>query len=221
MQATIHNEFFDPYGGHSRRGGGQRPQRRRRRNALQADKSVWGRHAPILFPWTGKLAGGILDPRRQELQGRPARLCPGSRAHAAGSRPRHHPHGAAGRRLRSRRPASPYDFVLTSTFRLEGKTVCHTLTVENPAGAAEPCPLASGITRLFNVPFDDKHTIADYEFRFDRPESPVILTPGPNGLLSASAIINEERRRHPAGRTYVRQRQLLHGGAAQQDPRPV
>lgn len=31
----------------------------------------------------------------------------------------------------------PFDFVLTSTFRLEGKTVHHTLTVQNPAEAAQ------------------------------------------------------------------------------------
>ena len=30
----------------------------------------------------------------------------------------------------------------------------------------------------------DRHTTTDYEFRFDQPESPVILDARPNGLLS-------------------------------------
>ena len=60
----------------------------------------------------------------------------------------------------------------------------HTLTVENPADAAEPLPFGIGYHPAFNVPFDEQHTLADYEFRFDRPESPVILDARPNGLLS-------------------------------------
>ena len=27
----------------------------------QADPAVWKRHAPILFPWTGKLPGGTFE----------------------------------------------------------------------------------------------------------------------------------------------------------------
>ena len=60
MQATIHNEFLtltaDTHGAEAvsvRNAAGQEM-------LWQADTSVWGRHAPILFPWTGKLAGGIL-----------------------------------------------------------------------------------------------------------------------------------------------------------------
>ena len=44
-----------------------------------------------------------------------------------------------------------------------------------------------GFHPAFNVPFDDKHTTTDYEFRFDRPESPVILDARPNGLLSGKS----------------------------------
>ena len=37
------------------------------------------------------------------------------------------------------------------------------------------------------MPFDAKHTTTDYEFRFDQPESPVILDARPNGLLSGKS----------------------------------
>ena len=79
----------------------------------------------------------------------------------------------------------PYDFVLTSTFRLEGKTVHHTLQVTNPG--TEELRFGIGFHPAFNVPFDDKHSTTDYEFRFDRPESPVILDASPNGLLSGKS----------------------------------
>ena len=183
MQATIHNEFLtltaDTHGAEAvsvRNAAGQEM-------LWQADTSVWGRHAPILFPWTGKLAGGILTHGGKSYKG-------GQHGFA---RDLEHTLLEAGpdairMELRSSEEIKaarfPYDFVLTSTFRLEGKTVCHTLTVENLASAAEPLPFGIGYHPAFNVPFDDAHTLADYEFRFDRPESPVILDARPNGLLS-------------------------------------
>ena len=78
----------------------------------------------------------------------------------------------------------PFDFVLTSTFRLEGKTVHHTLTVQNPAEAAQELRFGIGYHPAFRIPFDDQHTTTDYEFRFDQPESPMILDAYPNGLLT-------------------------------------
>lgn len=75
--------------------------------------------------------------------------------------------------------------MLTSTFRLEGKTVHHTLQVTNPG--TEELRFGIGFHPAFNVPFDAKHTTTDYEFRFDRPESPVILDASPNGLLSGKS----------------------------------
>ena len=76
----------------------------------------------------------------------------------------------------------PFDFVLTSTFRLDGKTVHHTLTVRNPG--TEELRFGIGYHPAFNIPFDAQHTTTDYEFRFDQPESPVILDAYPNGLLT-------------------------------------
>ena len=58
MQATIHNEFLtltvDTHGAEAvslKNAAGQEM-------LWQADPAVWKRHAPILFPWTGKLTGG-------------------------------------------------------------------------------------------------------------------------------------------------------------------
>ena len=58
MQATIHNEFLtltvDTHGAEAvslKNAAGQEM-------LWQADPAVWKRHAPILFPWTGKLTAG-------------------------------------------------------------------------------------------------------------------------------------------------------------------
>ena len=183
MQATIRNEYLtltvDTHGAEAvsvRNAAGQEM-------LWQADKSVWGRHAPILFPWTGKLAGGILTHSGKSYKG-------GQHGFARDLEHTLLPteEGVIRLELRSdeelKASRFPYDFVLTSTFRLEGKTVCHTLTVENPADAKEPLPFGIGYHPAFIVPFDDAHTTEDYEFRFERPESPVILDARPNGLLS-------------------------------------
>ena len=60
MQATIHNEFLtltvDTHGAEAvslKNAAGEEM-------LWQADPSIWARHAPILFPWTGKLTGGAL-----------------------------------------------------------------------------------------------------------------------------------------------------------------
>ena len=50
----------------------------------------------------------------------------------------------------------PFDFVLTSTFRLDGKTVHHTLTVRNPG--TEELRFGIGYHPAFNIPFDAQHT---------------------------------------------------------------
>ena len=60
----------------------------------------------------------------------------------------------------------------------------HTLTVTNPADAAEELQFGIGYHPAFQVPFDDSHTVEDYEFRFDQPESPVILDASGGGLLT-------------------------------------
>lgn len=58
MQATIHNEYLtltvDTHGAEAvslKNAAGEEL-------LWQADPAVWKRHAPILFPWTGKLKDG-------------------------------------------------------------------------------------------------------------------------------------------------------------------
>lgn len=145
----------------------------------QADKSVWGYHAPILFPHAGKVVDGVIE--------------------AKGCRYESGQHGFA--RLMEHDFVDqtedtivlelcaneetlkkfPYDFRLVSTFTIENDTLHHTLTVENLD--EEKLPFGIGYHPAFTVPFDSNHVATDYELRFDEMESPICLGCMPHGLL--------------------------------------
>lgn len=181
MQATIHNEFLtltvDTHGAEAvslKNAAGEEI-------LWQADPELWKRHAPILFPWTGKLPGGT--------------FCHDGKTYKGGqhgfARDLEHTLLEAGNdtiRLELRSDETikaerfPFDFVLASTFRLEGKTLHHTLEVTNPG--KEELRFGIGYHPAFNIPFDANHTTTDYEFRFDQPESPMIIDASAGGLLS-------------------------------------
>lgn len=147
----------------------------------QADPAVWGYHAPILFPYTGRLKDGVMEVKDQRIEN-----CP--------------PHGFA-RRLEHNLIACsedtieleltdsketfllwPYHFSLRSTFTLEGDTVHHTLTVENLD--EEKMTFGIGFHPAFRLPFDEAHTFADYALCFDHVESPLCLDTSCGGLVS-------------------------------------
>ena len=181
MQATIQNEFLsltvDTHGAEAvslKNAAGEEL-------LWQADPAVWKRHAPILFPWTGKLKDGSFIHGGKTYKGG---------QHGFARDVEHTLLKAEGDTIQLElRPDEamkaekfPFDFVLTSTFRLDGKTLHHTLTVSNPG--AEELRFGIGYHPAFQVPFDNSHTVEDYEFRFDQPESPVILDASGGGLLT-------------------------------------
>ena len=146
MQATIHNEFLtltvDTHGAEAvslKNAAGEEM-------LWQADPAIWKRHAPILFPWTGKLTGGTFTANGKTYKGG---------QHGFARDMEHTLLRAEGDTIQLELRADdamkaerfPFDFVLTSTFRLEGKTVHHTLTVQNPLRPLRSCGSASAITR--------------------------------------------------------------------------
>ena len=148
----------------------------------QADPAIWPRHAPILFPWTGKLTGGSFFWKGREYAG-------GQHGFA-----RDLEHRLISRASRSitleltdgpeTEARFPFRFALRSTFRLEGSTVHHTLEVENRD--SDPMPFGIGYHPGFAVPFDEQHTTEDYEFRFDTPQSPLCIDCLPHGLVNGT-----------------------------------
>ncbi|MDD4850019.1 MAG: aldose 1-epimerase family protein [Gemmiger sp.] len=149
----------------------------------QADPAVWNRHAPILFPYTGKLTEGKMIAKGKEYPGgqhgfaRDMEHCLAEKTDTTLTLVL-----AADEKTKA---LWPYDFVLRSHFVLEGRTVHHTLTVENPT---EPLlRFGIGYHPAFVIPFDDAHTTADYELRFAGEESPLCVSALPHGLLSGKS----------------------------------
>ncbi len=147
----------------------------------QADPAVWGYHAPILFPYTGRLAGGVLEAKGQ--------VFPSTSQHGF-ARTMEHEFVCQNKetlvlQLRDTdetRKQWPYRFRLLSAFTLEGDTLSHTLTVENRD--RENLLFGIGFHPAFALPFDENHRATDYELRFSHMESPLCLSTAPGGLVN-------------------------------------
>ncbi len=145
----------------------------------EGDIAVWGRHAPILFPYTGRLPDGKFTVNGKTFTGEV--------------------HGFAGRmdhtmircesnllimQLKSNPKTLelwPFPFKLESTFLLDGDTLHHTLKVENTG--KEAMSFGIGFHPAFAIPFDKQHTYTDYELRFEKMESPLCLDTSDGGLV--------------------------------------
>lgn len=146
----------------------------------QADKAHWGYHAPILFPYCGKVKDGMIEARGQHFENLPQHGFARIGEHTLVS----HNENSVILELRDSEATHvmwPYAFRLITTYTLDGDTVHHKLTVENTDD--EPISFGIGYHPGFTIPFDDQHTATDYEFRFDAPQSPLCLNHQPGGLF--------------------------------------
>ena len=149
----------------------------------RGDAAVWGRHAPILFPYCGKLTEGKMIAKGVEYAGGQhgfARDVEHTMVRQTADSLVFELHANA-----ETLQKWPYAFVLRSTFTIEGPTVHHTLTVENPC--EEQLRFGIGYHPAFAIPFDDRHDTEDYEFRFEELESPLCVSALPHGLLSGQS----------------------------------
>ena len=149
----------------------------------QADKSHWGYHAPILFPFCGKVRDGMIEARGQHFENLPQHGFARIGEHTLVQ----HNETSVILELRDSEATHamwPYSFRLTTTYTLDRDTVHHKLTVENTDD--DPISFGIGYHPGFTVPFDGQHTAADYEFRFDRPQSPLCLNHQPGGLFQGN-----------------------------------
>ena len=145
----------------------------------QADKAVWGYHAPILFPHCGKVVDGVIEAKGETFK---------SAQHGFARLLEHSYVDSNADSLvlelcadEKTRKVFPYEFRLVSIFTLEGSTLHHTLSVENLDDSA--LPFGIGYHPAFAIPFDDKHSFEDYELRFSDTESPLCVNCQPHGLL--------------------------------------
>ena len=146
----------------------------------QADPAVWGYHAPILFPFCGKLKEGKFEAKGKVYQ------FPSQHGFARTATHRFVRQNDTQIVLELTESEEtlaiwPWRFRLVSTFTLEKDTLHHTLTVENRDN--EPISFGIGYHPAFAIPFDSQHTIEDYELRFSHLESPICATTAPAGLV--------------------------------------
>ena len=145
----------------------------------QADEQVWGYHAPILFPYAGKVVDGLIEAKGEVYQAKPhgiARLMEHTLVRQTKD--------TIVMELCSSEETLrkfPYEFRLISTFTLEGDTLHHKLTVQNLD--RDKLYFGIGYHPAFALPFDDEHVPEDYELRFSEVESPICLNCQPLGLI--------------------------------------
>lgn len=144
------------------------------------DPKVWKFQSPILFPYCGKILDGRIEIRGKTVENAPIHGVVRTMEHSLISQERARGVFAA-ESCKETLAIFPYRFRLVSSFSLEEMTLCHRLTVENTDETA--FPFGIGYHPAFAIPFDDRHTIEDYELRFSDNESPLCLET-PNGLLN-------------------------------------
>lgn len=147
----------------------------------QAEPAVWGYHAPILFPYCGRLKDGKLETGGKVYESPSQHGFARTATHALLT------HDEKKIQLElTDSPETlavfPFKFRLISTFALRGDTLLHNLTVENTG--EEILRFGIGYHPAFTVPFDKNHTIDDYELRFSEMESPLCLGTAPKGLVN-------------------------------------
>ena len=149
----------------------------------QADKAHWGYHAPVLFPFCGKVKDGMIEARGQHFENLPQHGFARIGEHTL----LQHTQNTVVLELRDSEATYamwPYAFRLITTYTLDADTVHHTLTVLNADD--EPISFGIGYHPGFTIPFDENHTATDYEFRFDTPQSPLCLNCQPTGLFQGN-----------------------------------
>ena len=147
----------------------------------QADPAVWGYHAPILFPYCGKLKDGKLEANGKVYESPTQHGFARTATHQLVK----HTDTQVVLQLRESEATLavfPWKFCLKSSFTLENDTLHHTLTVENTDEV--PFSFGIGYHPAFAIPFDGNHTYADYALRFSKMESPLCLGTAPKGLVN-------------------------------------
>lgn len=147
----------------------------------QADPAVWGRHAPILFPYCGRLKDGMFTHNGVSYEGGQHGFARDMEHTLVDQQPDSLTLCLEANALTMEK--FPFAFKLFSTFRLDNETVHHSIRVEND-GDGE-MPFAFGYHPAFVCPFDAQHKAEDYVLRFDTPQTPVVVETGEDdGLVT-------------------------------------
>ena len=157
----------------------------------QGEKGVWNDHAPLLFPWTGRIKNGRFTHKGEVFN---------ALIHGFIAQAEHRLVKESADLLRwetessaSARKLFPYDFKLVQTFSLNGDALTHTVDVTNTGKSALFFGL--GFHPGFICPFEKEKSASDYELIFDTAQSPDSIELTENGLPSGaqSRYMNNQR----------------------------
>ena len=149
----------------------------------QADKSVWGYSAPMLFPWVGRMKEGKFFADGQEF------------AAANHGFIRNVEHSVVLKEDNliifefkanaETKKKYPYNFVFRTSYILSGHSIHHKIDVSNTDN--KNIGFGLGYHPAFNLPFDNKHKTEDYYLEFDTPQSPKVLAFSDRFLIDGSS----------------------------------
>lgn len=157
----------------------------------QGDKAIWPRRAPILFPYCAKLKDNkyILNNKTYE-----------SPIHGFA---RDFEHSVKKRDETSvtfmfsdneeTHKLYPYRFRLLTKFQLNNNQLTQSFRVENASDA--DMAFSIGYHTGYRVPFEDNHSILDYNLVFERNETPIKLLCNHEGLLTGQKEVFFENQR--------------------------
>lgn len=158
-------------------------------------EGVWNAHAPLLFPWAGRIKNGYFTHKGATFD---------AGIHGFISKTEHRCTAESADTLSFEASSSsdtlklfPYDFRLVQTFKLENTKLTHTVEVTNTGTETmffglgfHPgfiCPFAKGKTAADNNNAAGKvKNAADYELVFDTAQSPDLIDLTKNGLPSSA-----------------------------------
>lgn len=151
----------------------------------QADKSVWGYTAPILFPYAGRKKEGKFIVEGKEYPA-PSHGFIRNVEHSLVLKEDNMIIFEYKSNEESRKKF-PYNFVFRTSYILSGHSVHHKIDITNIDSRSWGFGL--GFHPGFNLPFDDKHKTEDYCIEFDTPQSPEVLTFSDRFLLDGGSYI--------------------------------
>lgn len=155
-----------------------------------ADPAVWGRHAPLLFPYCGKLKDGRYTHKGTVYEGG---------GHGFARDMDYMLEEKAESRITLKLEANaltmekyPFAFRLLVTYELDGAVVRHKVCVVNDG--EEEMPFGVGFHPAFLCPFDAQHKAEDYVVRFSEPQTPTqIMTGQTDGLVTGEKAVYFEQ----------------------------
>ncbi len=154
----------------------------------QADKSVWGYTAPMLFPWAGRIKEakyyadgeeypganhGFIRNVEHELVLKEDNMIIFEYKACAESKKKF-----------------PYNFVFRTSYVLSGHSVHHKVDVTNTD--TKEYGFGLGFHPGVNLPFDADHKTEDYYIEFDTPQSPRVLTFSDRFLMDGGSYIYDK-----------------------------